>query len=209
LNIILFDLDGTIIDSTEPIIEAFNYSFDYHNHPRPKPEDIVKLIGYTLEDIFGNLGAYDVPSFVSVYKSLYREIGVKKTKLIPLAKDAIIKASKFAKLGVVTTKTARYSKDILDVLDILQYFDVVVGREDVINAKPSAEPIHKALSNFDSYSRVTMIGDTPMDLMAAKNSNIDGLAVLTGYADINLLKEHTDNIFNNLFEAIEWLEKKY
>jgi phosphoglycolate phosphatase-like HAD superfamily hydrolase len=45
--------------------------------------------------------------------------------------------------------------------------------------------------------------------MAAKNANIDGVAVLTGYADVSILKQHTDNIFNNLFEAVEWLEKKY
>ena len=114
-QIILFDLDGTLIDSTEAILESFYYSFDKNKDLFVFDQDdkaIKQYIGYTLEDMFGALGVptIHIDKFVASYKEHYRKISNEKTILLPDAKEAILLASSFATLGIVTTKTTQYSK---------------------------------------------------------------------------------------------------
>ncbi|MDQ7042401.1 MAG: HAD hydrolase-like protein, partial [Sulfurimonas sp.] len=68
--IILFDLDGTLIDSTEAILEGFHYSFDVHKHSQPSDEEIKALIGYPLDVMYRELGVKSslISEFVRVYK---------------------------------------------------------------------------------------------------------------------------------------------
>lgn len=211
---ILFDLDGTLIDSTEAILESFHYSFDSMGTKQPKREDIESKIGYTLEDIFTFLGVeeHSVEKYVLAYKSYYREISKPKTYLIEGAKEAIELASSFARLGVVTTKTSRYSKELLEHMEIMQYFEVLVGREDVVNVKPHPEPIHKALAQLgkngaDDKNDIWMIGDTFLDVEAAKNAGIKHIALMTGYGDKNELKSLSDIVAEDALEAVRIIKK--
>ncbi|RUM71176.1 MAG: HAD family hydrolase, partial [Sulfurovum sp.] len=126
--------------------------------------------------------------------------------LLPGAKEAIVLASKYATLGVVTTKTAKYSIELLEYMDIMKYFDVLIGREDVTHPKPHPEPIYKALSKLQSdTTKYWMIGDTPMDMVAAKNANIHSVAVTCGYADRALLTQYTDNVYQTALEAVKFI----
>jgi len=111
---ILFDLDGTLIDSTEAILEGFEVAFKAFNK-EVDFDKVKRLIGLPLDEMMRRLGVEEelVWDYVEKYKLHYRKISKQKTKLLPVAKDAIITASSFARLGIVTTKTARYSKDIL------------------------------------------------------------------------------------------------
>jgi phosphoglycolate phosphatase len=207
--IILFDLDGTIIDSTEAILESFHNSFDIHNHTHPNDEDIKSLIGYPLDIMYARLGVADdkVWDFVATYKEHYRKISTQKTKLLPRAKEAVILASTFATLGIVTTKTQRYSKLLMEHFGMMEYFEVLIGREDVTEPKPSAEPIQKALKKLDKKDdNIWMIGDTQMDILSAKNANINSIAVLCGYSTKTTLQKYTANIQNTTLEAVQFLK---
>jgi phosphoglycolate phosphatase len=209
--IILFDLDGTLIDSTEAILESFHHSFDFHNFVKQKDEDIKALIGYPLDIMFEKLGVQNsvVMDFVGVYKEHYRVIANQKTILLKNAKEALELCREFATLGIVTTKTALYSRELMDYFEMLHYFDVLIGREDVQNPKPHAEPILKALEKLDIKKReIWMIGDTKLDLIAAKNANVNSIAVLSGYDDEKTLKKFTNVIFNDVLEAAIYLQKR-
>ncbi|NPA11812.1 MAG: HAD family hydrolase, partial [Epsilonproteobacteria bacterium] len=98
MKTVLFDLDGTLIDSTEAILEGFEVSFRSFNKTPPKPQDVKKLIGLPLDVMFENLGAEKekVWDYVDTYKQHYRKISKQKTVLLPYAKEAVIEASKFA-----------------------------------------------------------------------------------------------------------------
>jgi phosphoglycolate phosphatase len=209
-KIILFDLDGTLIDSTEAILEGFLVAFERFGREVPCEEAIKKEIGHTLEDMFFTLGIpkEELAKHVDAYKMHYRKIFYKKTVLLPDAKEAILLASKYAKLGVVTTKTAKYSIELLEYMDLMKYFDVLIGREDVENPKPDSEPILKALSKLQSDTtkhKCWMVGDTPMDIVAAKSANINSVAVTCGYSDKESLRVYTDNIFDTAFEAVKFI----
>ncbi len=209
--IILFDLDGTLIDSTEAILESFHNSFDVYNHMHPSDEDIKALIGHPLDVMFSELGVEEkyVWDFVDTYKQYYRKISTLKTELLEGARKAVLEASEFATLGIVTTKTGLYSKELMEHFELMQYFEVLVGREHVINPKPHAEPIFKALESLKTANKeVWMIGDTKLDLISAKNANVNSIGVLSGYDDEKTLKKHTNIIFSDAYQAVKFLKSR-
>lgn len=209
--IILFDLDGTLIDSTEAILESFHHSFDVHKYPKQKDEEIKALIGYPLDIMYENLGVDRelIWDFVATYKEHYRDISTQKTILLKNAREAVLLAKEFAVLGIVTTKTGRYSRVLMEHFGLMEHFDVLIGREDVENPKPHEEPILKALEKLDTQNReIWMIGDTKLDLIAAKNANVNSIAVLSGYDDLETLKKFTNVILNDALEATLYLQNR-
>jgi phosphoglycolate phosphatase len=210
-KIILFDLDGTLIDSTEAILEGFAVAFKTFGRTVPSEESIKKEIGYPLDVMFLTLGIpkEEIVAHVQAYKEHYKKIACDKTILLPHAREAILLASKSATLGVVTTKTAKYSIDLLEYMGLMEYFDVLIGREDVLYPKPHPEPIMKALGKLQKVTRDSwMIGDTPMDIEAAKAAGINSVAVTCGYADKKLLSKYTDNICQNALQAVQYIVNK-
>ena len=209
--IILFDLDGTLIDSTDAIVSTFHYACDAQGFDRVSDEEITALIGYPLDIMFKSVGVDDdrVWDFVTSYKEQYRKISTKKTHLLACAKEAITLAYTFATLGIVTTKTGRYSRVLMEYFDLMKYFDVLIGREDVEEPKPHAEPILKALQSIDiEDDDVWMIGDTKLDLICAKDAGVNSIGVLCGYGKEDELKKYTDTVFDDTLQAVNFLKSR-
>jgi len=205
-KIILFDLDGTLIDSTGAILESFGVAYDSFGVDVPADTLIEAQIGYPLDDMFATLGVIpsEVDGYVQAYKKHYRSISCAKTVLLPQAREAVELASLHAILGVVTTKTARYSIELLEHMGLMSYFGVLIGREDVTNPKPHPEPIQKALSQLPKVtSGCWMIGDTCMDMHSAQSAGIDRMAVTCGYGSLEQLSKCTDKIESNTYKAIQ------
>ena len=209
--ILLFDLDGTVIDSTEAILESFFVACEQNGCEKPSGDEVKKLIGYPLDVMFAQVGVDErkVWECVASYKEHYRVISKNKTLLLPRAKEAIELAATFARLGVVTTKTARYSKELLRHFGVFEFFEVLIGREDVQNPKPHPEPILRALEVMGKKpSRdVWMIGDTKLDLLCAKNAAVNAVGVLSGYGTNKELKRYGFSIKPDLYEAVTYLRQ--
>ncbi len=210
-KVVLFDLDGTIIDSTEAILESFEKAYKAFNTVVASDEEIKSLIGLPLELMFEKLGVAksDCMKYAKAYKEHYRTIHIQKTVLLPRAKEAIEYAHVYAKLGVVTTKTSEYSRELLEHFDLMQYFDVLIGREDVEHPKPHPEPIIKALKELEyRFGRVAyMIGDTSADMEAAYESDIGGIGVLCGYGKAEDFEEYADFVKTDAYEAVKLIEQ--
>jgi phosphoglycolate phosphatase len=205
--IILFDLDGTLIDSTDAIVGSFYHSFSELKFDfKGSSEDIKNEIGYPLDVMYETLGVpkNDAATFVNSYKNKYRKISEKKTILLPNALEAIKLASSFARLGIVTTKTTKYTVPLLKNFAIFDYFETIIGRQEVTHPKPHPEPILKALENMNIvvHNEIYMIGDTKLDLISAQEAGINGIGVLCGYGKKDDLECYTNSIYNNTLEAI-------
>ena len=201
----------TLIDSTEAILESFAVAFQTFGQAVPEAKDIEAEVGHPLDVMFLTLGVAkdEVDAYVQAYKGHYRHISCAKTILLPQAKEAVVLAAKHAALGVVTTKTAKYSIELLEHMGFMPYFDVLIGREDVVYPKPNPEPIHKALAKLPSdTSDVWMIGDTCMDMLAAKSAKVVGVGVTCGYADEDKLRKCTDKLYHNSLAAVEYIAKQ-
>jgi phosphoglycolate phosphatase len=211
--VILFDLDGTLIDSTRAIVDTFYHSFDKMKYEHNfKDEDITPLIGYPLDIMYERLGVDRkyVWDFVSAYKERYRLISKEQTELLDFAQLCLEEAASFARLGVVTTKTGAYTKPLLEHFNIWNHFECLVGREDVQNPKPHAEPIVLALERMmidKDLHDIWMIGDTKLDLISAKNAGVRSIGVLSGYGTHTELKEHTDIVYDNALEAVYYIKE--
>lgn len=209
---ILFDLDGTLIDSTEAILESFRHSLNVMNHRATISDEAIKeLIGYPLDTMFRRLGceAESVEAFVHTYKEHYRAISCQKTLLLPCALEAVKEASAFARLGIVTTKTGQYSRELMEHFEIMNYFEVLIGREHVENPKPHPEPIYKALEQMGGiHEKIWMIGDTRLDIEASNRAGIQSVAVSSGYDNVEQLRTLTDIIQLDALEAVRYIAKR-
>lgn len=210
-KIIIFDLDGTIIDSTEAILESFGKAYATFGGEVPSSESIKPLIGLPLDVIFVKLGVpeEEAMAYVKAYKEHYRTIHTQKTTLIPGAKEAVEHAHTYARLGIVTTKTTEYSRELLEHFDLMKYFDVLIGRDDVEHPKPHPEPVLKALSKLNyRFGTVTyFVGDTCVDMVAAEEAEIGSIGVLSGYMGKDELSECADFIIADAYEAVKFIEK--
>ena len=206
-TIILFDLDGTLIESTEAIVGCFYHSFRELKYDfQGNTEDIKNEIGYPLDIMYTALGVPQekVWDFVASYKKKYKKVSEEKTTLLPHALEAVRIASTFARLGIVTTKTTLYTIPLLKNFKLFDYFETIIGRQEVTHPKPHPEPIENALNSLNATksNNVYMIGDTKLDIISANTAGVKGVAVLAGYGKKEELKCYTNAIYNGALEAV-------
>lgn len=118
---ILFDLDGTLIDSTDAILNSFQGAFKALGLTSKNNEEIKNLIGYPLEQMFRMLYPDKVnlsKEFVLAYREIYAQIYLEQTTLLPKAKEALELGSEIADLGIVTTKGGKFTPILLDYLRV-------------------------------------------------------------------------------------------
>lgn len=211
-TIILFDLDGTLIDSTDAIVSTFYHSFEELGFDfKGNDEDIKNLIGYPLDIMYKGLGVQEGKEwdYVAAYKNRYKLISKEQTYILENALEAVKLASSFARVSVVTTKTRLYTMPLLENLNLAPHFEIVTGRENVENPKPHPEPILITLNQMN-YNKnlhdVWMIGDTKLDLIAANDAKVNSVAVLCGYGKEEELKNYTSHIKNSALEAVEHIK---
>lgn len=209
----LFDLDGTLIDSTEPIVTGFGEAFTSFGMSAPDRTQLCSLIGHTLDDMFITLGAPKdkVADFITAYKESYAKNYLAGTTLKEGCDEALrLAKNSGAKIAGVTTKTSKYSRILLEHLGVGDFFDTIIGRDDVERPKPDKEPVQKALQALCAQPKdALMIGDTIMDALSAKAAGAMAYGVLCGYGKEKELKEHFDHLFADTLAAVEFALKNH
>lgn len=207
---ILFDLDGTLIDSTNAILNSFQGALKTLGLIPKNNEEIKNLIGYPLENMFKMLYQNKMnlsKEFVLAYREIYAQIYLEQTILLPKVKEALELAFKFSDLGVVTTKGAKFTPLLLEHLRIRDFFKTLITLEDVTYPKPHPEPIFLALKKLNkTKENAFMIGDTILDVKAAIAATITPLALNCGYGNENELKQYS-KVFSSAYEAVSYIKE--
>lgn len=207
---ILFDLDGTLIDSTSAILEGFEVALK-GTFVSFEPEKIKAMIGFPLDVMFANLGfsGEAINERINAYRAHYGRIYLAQTTLLPYAAQAIALGADFADLAVVTTKTSKFSVILLENLGVSHFFGAVIGRDDVREPKPAAEPILTALERLKKgKENAFMVGDTALDVRAAQNADISCVAVSCGYESAESLAKFNVEVKQNALKAVEFIKNQ-
>lgn len=172
INTLLFDLDGTLINTNELIIESFLHTLNKYYPDKYKREDIFPFIGPTLYETFESINPEKMEEMVQIYRKFNHEQHDKLVTEFETVFETIqtLKEKGF-KLGIVTTKIRTTVNMGLKLTKLDQFFDVVVTLDDVEHAKPNPEPIFKALEQLDAKpEEAIMVGDNHHDIGAGKNA---------------------------------------
>jgi pyrophosphatase PpaX len=203
INTILFDLDGTLIDTNELIISTYLHTLEKYYPGKYKREDVLPFLGPTLHEVFGAMDSERVEEMVLEYRTynlanhdaLVKEfVGVMET-IETLKKKGY-------KLAIVTTKREDVAFKGLRLMKLDHFFDVMIAYDHVKKVKPDPEPIFLALEKLDSVPEETlMVGDNFHDVLAGKNAgtktagvawSIKGREYLAKYEPDYMLENMTD-----------------
>lgn len=203
IRTILFDLDGTLIDTNELIIASFTHTLKEHSETPYSREQILSFIGPPLYDSLAKVAPDNVEAMVATYREHNLANHDKYVTAYPTVVDTIktLKENGY-QLGIVTTKMRDTALLGLKLTGMEDAFDVVIGLDDVTNAKPHPEPIIKALTQLNANPvNAIMVGDNYHDIEAGQNAgiktagvawSIKGKEVLATYKPDYMLEEMSD-----------------
>ena len=170
------------------------------------PEESSSYVGVPLEGLLGKLfGKENEEKAIAVFRKKYTEVCFDKTTLIKGAKELLLKLKSENKiLSVATNKTGSISRELLKHLQIIGLFDCVYGVFDGLEGKPSPEMINKIVDMTAIPKEYTiLIGDSPIDIMAAKNAGIHICAVASGNHEYYELKGYNpDYLYKEISQIL-------
>ncbi len=210
---LIFDLDGTLIDTPQGIVDTFIAALGVMDIAAPERTEIHATIGMPLEKAFskflGKDAGEDVVRFaVKQYQRLFQDIVLPRAVELTFAGVtdglALLKNQGYA-LAVATSKVYKSAEALLKAAELFDYFDIVVGSDQVMNPKPHPEMGHLVMRMLDvTPERSIMIGDTTHDLLMAKDSGMQSIAVTYGVHDLKQLESAKPTwIFDSFNEVIQ------
>jgi pyrophosphatase PpaX len=172
ITTVLFDLDGTLIDTNELIISSFLHTLEHYYPNRYKREDVLPFLGPTLTETFESMENANVDEMIKTYRQYNLAHHDSLVTEFPTVIETVeTLKDKGYKVGIVTTKIADVVMKGLKLTKLDSYFDVIVALDHVKKPKPDPEPIFLALEQLDSKPEETiMVGDNHHDILAGKNA---------------------------------------
>lgn len=182
----LFDFDYTLADSSRGIVICFRNVLERHGHTGISDEAIKRTIGKTLEDSFSILSGITAPETLAEYKKEYvKEADTYMTVNTFFFPETVtvLKTlkSQGAQIGIISTKFRFRIREMVDQHFPKDFFDIIIGGEDVKQAKPDPQGIKKALRRLHRRKSETLyIGDSTVDAETAQAAKVDFVGVLNG-----------------------------
>lgn len=195
ITTLLFDLDGTVLNTVELILESYRHVLDKHLEVDLPLEHFRTKLGTPLWDVFGELtdDSNEVDSLVKAYRAHNREHHdemVHPYAGVSESIQALVDAG--LSIGIVTSKTRVVAERGLQVCGLDHLFPVLIGYEDVENHKPHPAPILRALEALRAEpSTAVYVGDAPTDLQAGQRAGTKTGAALWGPFHREELEPHT------------------
>ncbi len=189
--LIIFDFDGTLINSIPDIVLAINKMLSHYNLvPLTEPQ-VTLLVGNgaktlvkrALEQSMDIVSNEFLEEAFEIYFSAYREVTCDKTYLYPGVLETLnYLFEKGYKMVICSNKPFSFMEPILEKLSIKQFFSDWIGEDSLSEKKPNAAPlVHLANKIGISVEKCIVVGDSKNDILAAQNAGMDSIGLTYGY----------------------------
>jgi phosphoglycolate phosphatase len=217
IKLIIFDLDGTLVDSSIDISNAINYAIEPYGVKPITIQETISLVGEGITRLMEKIverskktedrsqtKEIDKDILVERFLEHYSIHLIDNTTVYPNVKETLEQLNGYKK-AVISNKREVLSVRILDNLGLLKYFDLVVGSDTTSERKPSPIPIFHVLSRLNIKPEETVIvGDSNFDIEAGRAAGIKTIAVTYGYRPVELLKD-ADYMIDKMSELVNIL----
>ena len=183
--LVVFDLDGTVIDSTRALLEAHDVAWASVGCARPPAEAILELIGLPLTDTMRKLGPDQDPE---VLAEVYSQAYVKAAHHERLFDGMAELLARPFRAAVATGKSQRGAERVVNQFGLADRFEIVLGGNSVPRPKPNPDLLH-AIMEATGTRDLVMIGDTTYDLEMAHAAGVKAIGVSWGHHAADRLRE--------------------
>jgi len=182
---VLFDMDGTIVDAFKTIHRAYCHTLPLLGYPAPTEEQVRRSVGGGLENAMAHFVPPERIAEACRIHVAYTETILTDDPVLYDGASELVDAlrARGAKVGVLTNKIGDHARRVLAHLGLAPRLDLILGARDCPWRKPAAEFTAEALRRIGSDGDSCLVGDSPFDVMTARNAGIPCLCVTTGTHD--------------------------
>ena len=212
IKLLIYDLDGTLIDSRLDIASAVNWSLKKLDFRELLPEQIISFVGSGVRELFGScfqaIGICSdeclVTRGVRYFKEYYSGHCLDATILYPSVRH-VLEYFKNCRQAVVTNKPDEFSRKILDGLGVAGCFFRIIGDNAGYEKKPSPESVFEVIKSAGVLPGETVfIGDSDIDVETGKSAGVKTILVTYGFGNLDAAKRlKPDLIVDDLKEILE------
>jgi phosphoglycolate phosphatase len=208
---IVFDLDGTLVDTAPDLVRALNETMAIEGLPRVKLDAVRSMVGQGARVLIERAAARAGVNFrdekldqlTEAFVDFYRVDIARESRPFPGVEDTLAGlAAMGAKLAVCTNKRTELSLQLLTALNLTDWFAAIVGADAVTHKKPHADHYRAAVARAGgTIRRSVMIGDTVADVATARGAGAPVAVVAFGYCDVGAEKLGADAVLNSFSEV--------
>jgi phosphoglycolate phosphatase len=212
MDLLIFDLDGTLIDSKLDLAHAVNATRTHMSMPALEHERVYSYVGngapVLIRRALGEAASEaQVQEALEFFLEYYREHYLDYTVLYPGVREALDRLRDAGKrMAVLTNKPVRISKAIIDGLGVGPHFVQVYGGNSFDFKKPHPIGVETLMRETGvAASRTLMIGDSSVDIQTARNAGIASVGVTYGFQPETLTEPAPDRVFDSMPEVAGWI----
>jgi len=191
---LIFDFDGTLVDTASDVITSINFALDKIGLNIISKVQVKKCIGPGKDEFLEAILGKDFEKYEEEFIVLFREYywnHCLDTTTLYSGIDDILRKCKNKNISVASNKPRCFIEKILEGLSALDFFDVIIGAEDVLQVKPHPEMVEKIIEQTGSLRKdILIVGDTDNDIIAGHKAGVSTCGVSYGYGNKSLIEKH-------------------
>lgn len=195
-ELVIFDMDGTILNTLEDLADSLNYVLQKHNYPKRSLEEVRNFVGNGIRKLVERgvpvkLDHMKLDQLCEEHKEYYRVHCSNKTKPYNGILELLGKLRKAGMKTAVVSNKADYAVQVLCEQYFDGLFDVAVGEKPSVPKKPAPDSVYEVLKKLQTAKeKAVYIGDSDVDIATAQNAGMDSILVDWGFRDRVFLKEN-------------------
>jgi phosphoglycolate phosphatase len=212
MNLVIFDLDGTLVDSKVDLVHSVNAARGLMDLPPISDQLVSSYVGngapVLMRRALGpEASEADVQRGLEFFLKYYRAHMLDNTRLYPGVKDALDRLREAgAKMAVLTNKPVRFSRSIVEGLGLKQHFFQVYGGNSFEQKKPDPIGIETLLRESGlARERTIMVGDSGVDIQTARNAKVQACGVSYGFQPESFVEYPPDFVVDDMGELVDYV----